>query len=146
MSQVQVRTGSRYPSPYDEPCRGRHILQLADAGGLTKYGVNLVTLPTGGWSSQRHWHELEDEFLYMLEGEAVLVEDEGETILRPGDAAAFKAGTRNGHKLENRSTGDVRFLIVGDRNPEDWGEYSDIDMRFNRTGVTFTKKDGSRIK
>ncbi|HAJ04072.1 MAG TPA: transcriptional regulator, partial [Brevundimonas sp.] len=90
-----------------------------------------LTLPPGAWSSQRHWHEGEDEFVWVLSGEVVLVEDEGETMLRAGDCAGFKAGVKNGHKLENRSDADAVLLEVGTRKPGgDHGEYPDIDMTF----------------
>ena len=123
-------SGTRYPSPFDEPCRNRAWIRLGDAAGLTQFGVNVVTLPPGTWSSQRHWHSHEDEFVYVLAGEVVLVTDAGEEILRPGDGAGFKAGDRNGHCLQNRSTTDVEFLVVGSRHEEDQGEYPDIDLAF----------------
>ncbi|MEZ6022021.1 MAG: cupin domain-containing protein [Hyphomonadaceae bacterium] len=94
-----------------------------DAAGLTQFGVNLVTLDPGVWSSQRHWHAKEDEFVYMLEGELVLVTDAGEEIMRAGDSAGFKAGVRDGHVLQNRSDKPARFLVVGGRDADDWGEY-----------------------
>src|SRR5277367_1307105 len=96
-SSVPSRKGSGYPSPFDEPCAARTRRRLGDAGGLRDFGVNLMTLPPGGWSSQRHWHSHEDEFVYLLEGELVLIEDGGETVLRPGECAAFPKGTGNGH-------------------------------------------------
>ncbi len=101
-----------------------------------------MRLPTGSWSSQRHWHDGEDEFVWVIEGEVVLVEDEGETVLRTGDCAGFKAGVRNGHKLENRSGTEAVILEVGTRKPGgDHGEYPDIDMTF-RSGV-FSHRDGT---
>jgi len=153
MPKVDIRRaphvgGSRYPAPHDEPCRGRFFLQLAAAAELTQFGVNLLTLGPGSWSSQRHWHLRDDEFVYVLEGEVVLVEDEGEQTLGVGDCAGFKAGTRNGHHLQNRTTRDARILVVGSRFEDDHGEYSDIDMKFqpNRPGVTrFVRKDGSAV-
>ena len=141
--------GSTYPAPFDEPIKGRVGVRLGAAAGLDQFGVNLVTLPPGAWSSQRHWHEKEDEFVYVLDGELVLVEDEGETLLKAGDAAGFKAGTRNGHHLINRSGRDATFLAVGSRIGEDFGEYADIDMRFSRNGYrqtvgsAYTRKDGT---
>ncbi len=141
--------GSRYPAPHDEPCRGRFFIQLAAAAGLTQFGVNVMTLGPGSWSSQRHWHALEEELVYVLEGEVVLVEDEGETTLGPGDSAGFKAGTGNGHHLQNRTTRDARILVVGSRIADDHGEYSDIDMKFERNrysgGSRFVRKDGSPV-
>jgi uncharacterized cupin superfamily protein len=138
--------GTRYPPPNDAPCKGRKWLRLGDAAGLTQFGVNLVTLGPGVWSSQRHWHSHEDEFAYVLEGELVMVDDDGEQIMRPGDCAAFKAGERNGHCLQNRSDKPAKLLVVGSRHDEDWGEYPDIDMKFlpgrYSGGGGFTKKNG----
>jgi uncharacterized cupin superfamily protein len=123
-------SGSRYPSPFDGPCRARSWLRLGEAAGLTQFGVNLVTLPPGTWSSQRHWHSHEDEFAYVLSGEVVLVTNAGEAILGPGDCAGFKAGDRDGHCLQNRSDADVTLLVVGSRDDADHGEYPDIDLAF----------------
>ena len=142
--------GSSYPKPYDEPCRGREGIRLGLAGGLTQFGVNTMTLPPGAWSSQRHWHEKEDEFVYVISGELVLVEDDGETMLKAGDCVAWKAGVHNGHHLINRSKHAASFLVVGTRDEGDWGEYPDIDLRFNperysgtRAGSVFSHKDGT---
>jgi len=141
--------GSRYPKPHDAPCRERRWLRLGDAVGLTQFGVNIVTLAPGVWSSQRHWHEHEDEFVYVLEGELVLVTDAGEELMHAGDAAAFKAGVRDGHCLQNRSSADARFVVVGGRDDRDWGEYSDIDMKFHpgrySGGGGYTKKNGEPL-
>jgi uncharacterized cupin superfamily protein len=134
--------GTRYPPPHDAPCRERHWLRLGDAAGLTQIGVNLVTLEPGVWSSQRHWHEKEDEFVYMIEGELVLITDAGEEIVRPGDSVGFKAGVRDGHHFVNRSDKPARFLAIGTRDESDTGEYPDIDLRFNRTEPIFTRKNG----
>ena len=140
--------GSRYPSPFDEPCRGRSAAQLGIAAGLTQFGVNLVTLKPGAWSSQRHWHAAEDELVFVVSGELVLVEDDGEMVLKAGDSAGFKGGDRNGHHLINRSSADAVILTVGSRLDEDHGEYSDIDMRFGQGrysgGGGYTRKDGTR--
>jgi uncharacterized cupin superfamily protein len=130
LAKAPVRIGSRYPAPYDEPCKGRHNTMLADAAGLTQFGVHLLRLAPGVWSSQRHWHSHEDEFVYVLEGEVTLVTDAGEEIMRPGDCAGFKAGERDGHCLKNLSDSDVVCLVMGSRSDEDSGEYSDIDMKF----------------
>lgn len=139
--------GPPYPPPYHRDCAGRAWKRLGEAGGLTQFGVNLVTLPPGVWSSQRHWHAVEDEFIYVVSGTLTLVEDEGETVLGPGDAAAFKGGARNGHTLRNLSDSDARFLVVGSRSDEDWGEYSDIDLKFGKGRYSgsraLTRKDGS---
>jgi len=122
--------GSRYPAPFDEPCRERTWRRLGDAAGLTQFGANLVTLKPGVWSSQRHWHALEDEFVHVLQGEVVLVDDSGEQVMRAGDCAGFKAGERNGHHFINRSRADAVLLVVGSRDEDDHGEYPDIDMKF----------------
>src|ERR1043165_6350003 len=103
IAAVPERKGSGYPPPFDAPCAERLRRRLGDAGGLTDFGVNLMRLPPGGWSSQRHWHSHEDEFVFVLEGELTLVEDRGETILRAGDAGAFPKASGNGHHLINRS-------------------------------------------
>jgi uncharacterized cupin superfamily protein len=133
--------GTRYPSPFDQPCRRRENTRLGDAAGLTQFGVNLLCMPPGTWSSQRHFHTREDEFIWILDGEVVLVTDTGEETLRAGDSAGFKAGDRDGHHLQNRSDKDARVLVVGTRDPEDDGEYSDIDMTFSKHG--FRRKDGT---
>ena len=133
------RTG--YPPPFDEPVAGRWHRRLAPATGLSEFGASLVRLEPGAWSSQRHWHEGEDELLVMLAGEAVLIEDEGETILRPGDIAAWPKGARNGHHLINRSDLPCRFLVVG-AGKEAGGAYSDIDMMFTPDG-SYVHRDGT---
>ena len=140
--------GTLYPSPFDEPCRARRRVKVADAAGLTQFGANLCTLAPGAWSSQRHWHSHEDEFVYVLEGEVVMVTDAGEETLRTGDAAGFKAGVKDGHHFQNRSaTAPAKLLVVGGRSDEDHGEYSDIDMQFlpgrYSGGGGYRRKDGS---
>ena len=149
-SKVQVVTGSTYPKEHAGPCLGRHALRLGQAAGLTQFGVNLLTLSPGSWSSQRHWHSHEDEFVYVLEGEVVLVTDAGEDTLRPGDAAGFKAGERDGHHFQNRGTAPAKLLIVGSRHDADHGEYSDIDMKFlpgrYSGGGGYRRKDGSKFE
>src|SRR5690606_24592456 len=134
------RTG--YPPPYDTPVQGRWVRRLAGPGGLTVMGAAHVTLAPGAWSSQRHWHAEEDELLVVLSGEAVLVEDEGETVLRVGDVAAWPKGVRNAHHLQNRSAADCTLLAVsaGDA-ARDWGEYPDIDLKFS--GDLYLHKDGT---
>jgi uncharacterized cupin superfamily protein len=147
LADVPVQTGSRYPPPFDEPCRNRAWQRLGDAAGLTQFGVNLLRLSPGTWSSQRHWHSHEDEFVYILEGEVVLVTDQGEELLRTGDCAGFKAGVRNGHCLQNRSSQDAKVLVAGSRPDEDHGEYPDIDLKFSANRAAgkdvFLHKDGS---
>ena len=141
--------GTRYPPPHDAPCKNRKWLRLGDAAGLTQFGVNLLTLGPGVWSSQRHWHEKEDEFVYVLEGEVVLVTDAGEETMRPGDCAGFKAGVRDGHCLQNRSAEPALLLVMGARDDEDWGEYSDLDMKFLPRryggGGGYTRKNGEPL-
>jgi uncharacterized cupin superfamily protein len=139
---IPQRVGTRYPKPFDAPCLIRARKALGDAVGLSQFGVNLLTLPPGAWSSQRHWHSQEDEFVWVLSGEVVLVEDGGETLLRPGDAAGWKAGVPDGHCLQNRSDRDALVLEVGTRAEADAAEYSDIDMRVGPDGV-YTRKDGT---
>ncbi|HVI31102.1 cupin domain-containing protein [Phenylobacterium sp.] len=137
-----VRTGCSYPHPFKEICLGSTWRRLGDAAGLTDFGVNLVRLPPGKWSSQRHWHTAEDEFVWILEGEVVLVEDDGDQVLRPGDFAAWKAGEPNGHHLQNRSDRDAVYLEVGSRKPEtDDCDYPDIDMVTCREG--YCHRDGT---
>ena len=135
-------TGSGYPAPFDAPCANRVRQRLGLQAGLSDFGVNLLRLPPGVWSSQRHWHMAEDEFVFVIEGEVVLVTDSGEEILKVGDCAGFKAGVKDGHHLQNRSSRDAVVLEVGSRKPEDEGEYSDIDMRFLRTNDGYVHKDG----
>lgn len=136
--------GTLYPTPFDEPCRRRERRKLGDAGGLTQFGVNLLRLPPGSWSSQRHWHTASDEFVYVLRGEVVLVTDGGEDILHAGDAAAFKAGDTDGHCLQNRSSHEVLALEIGSRVGRDAGHYSDIDMVAPAGGqpAIYTRRDG----
>ncbi len=130
-----------YPSPFDEEVRGRWYRRLAPAGGLTDFGASHVTLKPGAWASQRHWHDGEDEFLVMIEGEAVLVEDEGPTVLSVGDCAAFPKGVRNGHHLRNESDRDCVFVVIGG-GVRTGGGYSDIDMMFTADG-RYVRRDGS---
>jgi uncharacterized cupin superfamily protein len=138
---VTCRTGSRYPSPFDVPCRNRVRHVLGDAAGLTQFGVNLMRLAPGAWSSQRHWHSTEDEFIWIVSGEVTLVTDAGEEVLRPGDCAGFKAGVDDGHHLQNRSHVDAVVLEIGSRRPgEDAAEYPDIDLRWGPEGQMH--KDG----
>ena len=120
--------GTLYPSPFDEPCLARDRKKLGDVAGLTQFGVNLLRLPPGAWSSQRHWHEREDEFVYVLSGEVTLVTDDGAKVLRAGDCAGFKANDSNGHCLQNHSERDAVALEIGSRIAGETAHYSDIDM------------------
>jgi uncharacterized cupin superfamily protein len=134
--------GARYPMPYDEPCAPRERWRLGDAAGLSQFGVNLLRLPPGAWSSQRHWHSAEDEFVYVLEGEVVLVTDAGEEVLSAGDCAGFKAGDEDGHHLQNRSGREAVLLEVGTRRwSEGMVDYPDIDLQL-QLGSGFRRRDG----
>jgi uncharacterized cupin superfamily protein len=137
--------GTLYPPPFDMPCRARERTKLGDAASLSQFGVNLLRLPPGTWSSQRHWHTGGDEFVYVLSGEVVLVTDGDAEVLRAGDAAGFPAGDTNGHCLQNRSGGDAQILEIGTRVPGDSGYYSDIDMVAPAGGAPaiYTHRDGT---
>jgi uncharacterized cupin superfamily protein len=145
VAAVAPVVGTTYPPPFDQPCRARQRRKLGDPAGLTQFGVNLLVLPPGAWSSQRHWHTEADEFVYVLSGEVILVTDGGEEVLRAGDAAGFKAGDTNGHCLQNRAAGEARVLEVGTRTPNDGAFYSDIDMAAPPRGkpAIYTKRDGT---
>jgi uncharacterized cupin superfamily protein len=117
--------------------------RLGEAGGLTAFGVNFTRLPPGNWSSQRHWHSHEDEFVYLLEGEVVVIEDGGETLLRAGDCAAFPKGTGNGHHMINRSDRDAIYLEIGSRHPDDLTTCSDVDLKSANSDGRFIHKDGT---
>ncbi len=144
LNAVAVITGSRYPPPFDVPCAARARQRLGDAANLTDFGVNLLRLPAGTWSSQRHWHSAEDEFVFVLEGEVVLVTEAGEESLRAGDCAGFKAGVRDGHHLQNRSRESAVVLEIGSRKSEqDEGDYPDIDLKFLKGRAGFAHKDGT---
>ncbi|WP_293678700.1 cupin domain-containing protein [uncultured Phenylobacterium sp.] len=141
---VPLSSGCNYPSPFAEICLGATWRKLGDAVGLDDFGVNLVRLPPGKWSSQRHWHTQEDELVFVLEGEVVLVEDDGDHVLRPGDCAAWKAGVANGHCLQNRSGADAVYLEVGSRRPAtDACDYPDIDMVARPGEVGYRHRDGT---
>jgi uncharacterized cupin superfamily protein len=138
---VPAKIGTGYPPPHDEPCKRRERKRLGDVAGLTQFGVNLLRLPPGEWSSQRHWHTGEDEFVFVVAGEVVLVTNEGEEVLRAGDCAGFKANDPNGHHLQNRSREDAVLLEVGSRSERDGVTYSDIDLALNERGE-YTHRDG----
>jgi uncharacterized cupin superfamily protein len=142
VDQVPGVKGSGYPPPFDAPCAQRVRQRLGDAGGLTDFGVNLMHLPPGSWSSQRHWHSHEDEFVYVLTGELTLVEDDGETLLRAGDCAAFAKGSGNGHHMINRSDAMAIYLEVGSRSPADLTTCSDIDLMSTNADGRFVRKNG----
>jgi len=144
IDKIPIDTATGYPSPFNKAVEGRSRKRLARFAGLTQFGVNICTLKPGAASSQRHWHEKEDELVYVLDGEVVLCEDGGETVLRPGDVVAWKAGVANGHRLINRSSRDTVFIEVGTRAAADRAYYSDIDMMVVRDekGARYTKKNG----
>ncbi len=133
--------GTLYPPPFDTPCLSRERTRLGDAANLTQFGVNLLRLPPGAWSSQRHWQTESDEFIFVLSGEVTLVTDAGPEILRAGEAAGFKAGDPDGHCLQNHSSADATVLEIGTRIATDGATYSDIDML--ATPGRYTRKDGT---
>ncbi|XOV86929.1 MAG: cupin domain-containing protein [Pseudomonadota bacterium] len=145
VSSVPVHLGSGYPPPFDAPCAERTRRRIGNAGALSDFGVNLMTLPPGAWSSQRHWHSHEDEFVYVLEGELKLVEDDAETRLCAGDCAAFPKGSGNGHHLINESSATAIYLEIGSRHPDDLTTCSDIDLMSANSDGRFVRKDGSAI-
>ena len=144
---LEVTKGSGYPPPFDAPCRDRARRRLSDVFGLTDFGVNIVELAPGAWSSQRHWHSHEDEFVYVLSGTPTLITDEGELELSAGMCAGFKSGEANGHHLVNRSAEPATYIEMGSRNAEDDGHYSDIDLEILKRakGGEFTRKDGTPL-
>jgi uncharacterized cupin superfamily protein len=144
VSQAKVRTGSAYPAQFKPAVFGREKTVLGDVVGLTQFGVNLTLLRPGAASALRHWHENEDEFVYVLDGEVVLIEDDGETLLRPGDAAGFKAGVPNAHHLVNKSARDALYLEIGTRARTERAHYPEHDLVYMRDGVKphFTRKSG----
>jgi uncharacterized cupin superfamily protein len=139
---LDTRTG--YPPPFDRVVVGRERKRLGNAVGLDQFGVNLTTLKPGAASALRHWHEQEDELIFVLEGEVALIEDDGETVLKPGDAAGFKANNPNGHHLVNKSNQDAVYLEVGTRSKYERAHYPDVDMMVVRDdkGMRYTHKNG----
>jgi uncharacterized cupin superfamily protein len=144
LSKIPVITGSSYPAPFALACAARARQRLGDAAGLTDFGVNLMRLPPGAWSSQRHWHSAEDEFVFIVDGEVVLVTDAGEEFLRSGDCAGFKAGVKDGHHLQNRSDRDAILLEVGSRRvAQDECRYPDIDLLSLKNDEGYAHRDGT---
>jgi len=143
LMSISQRKGSSYPAPFDEKPANRVRQRLGDAGGLTQFGVNLLQLPPGAWSSQRHWHSAEDEFVYVISGEVVLITDRGEEVLRAGDCVAFPRSVPDGHHLINKSDSVVVCLEVGTRMEHDFTDYPDIDMVFDPKVDCYTHKDGT---
>jgi uncharacterized cupin superfamily protein len=143
---VTPRSSSGYPEPFRSRVLPREKRALGDPLGLTKIGVNLTTLPPGKESSMRHFHTLEDELVFVIEGEVVLRSDEGEQVLGPGMCAGFPAGWTNGHQLVNRSDRPARYLEISNRDPDDRAEYPDVDLAYRKGPdgrAVFTRKDGS---
>lgn len=141
LDTIPQSNATGYPAPFDAPVEGRWYRRLAPASGLTELGASHVTLKPGAWSSQRHWHEGEDELVVVIAGEMVLIDNSGETPMRAGDIAAFPKGDANGHHLVNRSDRDCVFVAIGAGDRDAGGSYSDIDMRF--TGTSYVRKDGT---
>ncbi len=141
LDAIEVTSRTGYPPPYNAPMAKRHYRRIAPATGLEDFGVSHVMLDPGGISSQRHWHEGEDEIVVMLAGEAVLIEDEGESLMRPGDIAVFPKGVANGHQLVNRSDAACVFVAVGKPSDTDC-HYPDIDMHLDAKRG-FVRKDGT---
>ena len=145
IESAPTRFGTGYPPPYDAPCKERRRWRLGDAAGISQFGVNLLRLPPGAWSSQRHWHLAEDEVVWVLEGEGVLVTDEGEQPLKAGECAGFPAGVANGHHIQNRSERELVLLEVGSRRPEEDGaDYPDIDLVLDKGETEYRRRDGTR--
>ena len=143
-SKIPFANNPSYPKEFASVIAGREKQKLGDAVGLTQFGVNVSRIKANSKSALRHWHESEDEFIYMLEGELVLHEDSGETVLKPGDAAGWKANSRIGHCLINRTQKDAVYIEVGTRASYETAVYPDIDMRAERdkTGQRYVKKTG----
>ena len=142
---VPVKAGTDYPEPFRAAVVARERRALGDALGLKNFGVNLTRLPPGCASAQRHWHSKQDEFVFIVEGELVLVTDAGEQVLRAGQVAGFPAGARDGHHLINRTKRDALYLEVGDRTADDECDYPDIDMlvRWIDGKEKYVHKDGT---
>jgi uncharacterized cupin superfamily protein len=144
IAKLPIDSRTTYPEPLNKVVVGRSRKRLGVAAGLDQFGVNLTTLRPGAASSLRHWHQQEDELVYVLEGEVVLVEDGVETVLKPGDAAGFKANVPNGHQLVNKSGRDAVYLEIGTRSKHERAEYSDVDLVMIRddAGGHYTQKNG----
>ena len=143
LSAVPHQVGSSYPPPYDADCSHQISRRIARHAGLTQFGVNFTVLEPGAWSSQRHWHSHDDEFVWVLDGEVTLVTDSGEELLRSGDCAAFKRGDPDGHHLINRSDRPVKVLEIGTSDPHDRCVYPDIDMVAEPGALGYSHRDGT---
>ena len=144
IASVKVEVSTGYPEPFRSAVTGRLRQRLGNVAGLDQFGVNLTRLKPGAQSAQRHWHAAEDEFVFIIEGTLVLCENDGETVLKAGEAAGFKAGVANGHWLINRSGEDAVYLEIGTRAEREQADYPDIDLRYrkNENGVSYTHKSG----
>ncbi|PWE27317.1 transcriptional regulator [Pararhodobacter marinus] len=145
IDSAPLKTGSVYPEPYNGQMAGRSSHRLGQAAGLSQFGVNIVYLEPGAVASLRHWHLREDEFAMVLTGELILSEDTGETVMRPGDCAAWKAGEPVGHRFVNRSDARASFLVVGSKADAEIATYTEVDMKLHMQGgdARFTYHDGS---
>ena len=141
LESVEPSNATGYPAPFHEQVEGRWWKRIAPLAGLTEMGASHVVLEPGAWSSQRHWHDDEDELVVMLTGTAVLIEDEGETEVKAGDVLAWPKGVRNGHHLVNRSDSRCSFIAIS-AGPNGSGGYSDVDMMWTADG-RFCRSDGS---
>lgn len=144
LDAIEQTNATGYPPPFDADVEGRLYRKLAPAAGLEDFGASHVVLQAGAWSSQRHWHEGEDELVVMIAGEAVLVDNTGETPMRAGDIAAFPKNESNGHVLQNHSTQPCVFVVVG-RPAQSHCHYPDIDMHLDPAVGEQRRKDGSRF-
>ncbi len=147
LAKVPVKTGSGYPGSLAAKVGARRQQRVGEAGGLTQFGANIVTLPPGALSALRHWHEQQDEALIVLSGSLTLVDDSGETPLTAGDVCTFPAGEANGHQIINRSDTDGSFFVVGTHTDSETAWYSDLDMKISTQNGKgdFTHKDGSKL-
>jgi uncharacterized cupin superfamily protein len=143
IAKVPVQSGSTYPLPFDAPCAPQATQRLARHAGLTAFGVNLTVIEPGAWSSQRHWHSHEDEFVWVLEGELTLITDAGAELLRAGDCAAFRRNDPNGHHLVNTSAHPAKVLEIGNSDPQDRCVYADIDMVAEPGVAGYSHRDGT---
>tara|TARA_Y100000814_G_C12138848_1_gene336751 strand:- start:101 stop:562 length:462 start_codon:yes stop_codon:yes gene_type:complete len=144
---IQTRYGSSYPGILKNICNGCERKSIGEYAGLTQFGCNLTRLRPGAATSLRHWHENEDELVIVLEGEVVLIDDFGETILHPGESAGFKASESNGHQLINRAKADAILFEIGTRMDEETAHYSDEDLlyKLKEGEYRFSKRDGGEI-
>jgi uncharacterized cupin superfamily protein len=143
LAWVPAETDCNYPYPFDLPCSLQSCQRLARQKGLTHFGVNLTVIQPSGWSSQRHWHSHEDEFIWVVEGELTLVTNSGEELLLAGDSAAFPRGVEDGHHLINKSARPVRVLEIGNSDAQDRCVYSDIDMVAEPDSERYRHRDGT---